>query len=123
MAGKGLKPNTLLPWSSSLFIEHEVTRGAATSPGRDAILSKLYSPTLSLSQCYCIFSHSAICHYSMILLIFMIILLFISRRLQTQLEAFKTAEAASGKQTKVFVVLFSLFEFFFISEGNLKREI
>ena len=59
----------------------------------------------------------------MILLIFMIILLFISRRLQTQLEAFKTAEAASGKQTKVFVVLFSLFEFFFISEGNLKREI
>ena len=53
-----------------------------------------------------------------------IVLLFISRRLQTQLEAFKTAEAASGKQTKVFVVLFSLFEFFFlISEGNLKREI
>ena len=46
MAGKGLKPNTLLPWSSSLFIEHEVTRGSATSPGRDAILSQLYSPTL-----------------------------------------------------------------------------
>ena len=46
MAGKGLKPNTLLPWSSSLFIEHEVTRGTATSPGRDAILSQLYSPTL-----------------------------------------------------------------------------
>lgn len=45
MAGKGLKPNTLLPWSSSLFIEHEVTRGTATSPGRDAILSQLYSPT------------------------------------------------------------------------------
>ena len=41
MAGKGLKPNTLLPWSSSLFIEHEVTRGTATSPGRDAILSQL----------------------------------------------------------------------------------
>ena len=38
-----------------------------------------------------------------------IVLLFISRRLQTQLEAFKTAEAASGKQTKVFIVLFSLF--------------
>ena len=51
-----------------------------------------------------------------------IVLLFISRRLQTQLEAFKTAEAAS-KQTKVFIVLFSLFDFFFISEGNLKREI
>ena len=43
-----------------------------------------------------------------------IVLLFISRRLQTQLEAFKTAEAASGKQTKVFVVLFSLFEIFFL---------
>lgn len=39
MAGKGLKPNTLLPWRSSLFIE--VTRGTATSPGRDAILSQL----------------------------------------------------------------------------------
>ena len=54
-----------------------------------------------------------------------IVLLFISRRLQTQLEAFKTAEAASGKQTKVFIVLFCFFEFFFFyirgqfEKGNL----
>lgn len=50
-----------------------------------------------------------------------IVLLFISRRLQTQLEAFKTAEAASGKQTKVFVLLFSLFEFFFYIRGQFEK--
>ena len=49
-----------------------------------------------------------------------IVLLFISRRLQTQLEAFKTAEAAS-KQTKVFIVLFSLFDFFFYIRGQFEK--
>ena len=43
---------------------------------------------------------------------------FISRRLQTQIEAFKTAEAASGKQTKVFIC--SSFIFYVFISGTFK---